>query len=456
MALALRSPACLYWCVAPVHPRAAWSRLSLAARFALASAIILLAGAAILGTVVTLIVETSVIRRVAADSALYVEALIGPEIQTIEEGGFGDRQRDELIRVLEGAAFRGRVVSVKVWSKDGSIVYATDPHLVGRRPSSRGFAEALAGSVISHRSDLSEEEHAYERALATSLIETYVPLRRASTDRVIAVAEFYQSPDELEAELGDARLRTWGVIAAATIAMYGLLAGMVRAGSDTIGAQRRQLEAAVTELAAAARRLREVSAARAETDEAVLRRVAHEIHDGLAQDLATALLALERGQEGSRAALARVAIESALVEVRGLAYGLALPDLGELTLREVIEQACVSHERKSGRAVPRVIEDIPDTVSTQVKIAAYRVIQEALANALRHAPNAGVRLRAGRRDGALELECEDEGPGLPADLVLGLGIRSMRERVELLGGGLEIRERQGGGTLLRASIPMSA
>jgi len=440
----------------PPRLRAAWSRLSLAARFALASAIILLAGAAILGTVVTLIIETSVVRRVAADAALYVEALIGPQIQTIEEGGFGDRQRDELIRVLEGAAFRGRVVSVKVWSTDGSIVYATDPHLVGRRPSSRGFADALAGSVVSHRSDLSEEEHAYERALATSLIETYVPLRRASTDRVIAVAEFYQSPDELEAELGAARLWTWGVIAAATIAMYGLLAGMVRAGSDTIEAQRRQLEAAVKDLASAARRLREVSAARAETDEAVLRRVAHEIHDGLAQDLATALLALERGREGSRAALARAAIESALVEVRGLAYGLALPDLGKLTLREVIEQACDSHERKRGRAVPRVIEDIPDAVPTQVKIAAYRVIQEALANALRHAPNAGVRVRAARRDGVLELECEDEGPGLPAELVLGLGIRGMRERVELLGGRLEIRERQGGGTLLRASIPISA
>ena len=113
--------------------------------------------------------------------------------------------------------------------------------------------------------------------------------------------------------------------------MYALLAGMVRAGSDTIGRQQRALEAAVTDLRRSARRLREVGAARAETDEAVRRRVARELHDGLAQDLAAALMALPG--DGS---LARAGIESALGEVRTLATGLALPDLASLSLDAVV------------------------------------------------------------------------------------------------------------------------
>ncbi len=428
--------------------------MRLSARFALASAAILCGGALVLGTWVTREIEQSVLRRVAADSALYVEALIGPPVQSLADGSFGERERTELARVVEGAGLGARLVSVKVWRPDGTIVYASDPHLIGQRPASQGLTVALAGSVTSRRSDLVEEENAYERALAGSLIETYIPIRRASSDTVIAVAEFYQLPDLLEAELERARLSTWLIIAVATGAMYLSLAGMVRAGSDTIESQRHALEATVAELAATAQRLREVGAARTETDEAVLRRVAREIHDGLAQDLATALLTLERGSP-SRDGLARAAIESALAEVRDLARGLALPDLQTLTLREVIEQACAAHERKTGRGVGRVIGQLPESAPTPVKIAVCRVLQEALANAFRHAPSATACVQATWGDGTLVLECADDGPGLPARPVLGLGIRGMRERVELLGGHLDIASPSAGGTHVRASLPFA-
>ena len=307
---------------------------------------------------------------------------------------------------------------------------------------------------MSQRTDLAAAENAYERRIAPSLIETYVPLRVPSTDRIVAVAEFYQLPDELEAELERARRETWLIIAVATTAMYVLLAGMVRAGSSTIESQRHALEATVRQLSTTAQRLREVSAARAETDEAALRRVAREIHDGLAQDLAAALLTLERGGAGSRDGLARTAIESALAEVRSLARGLALPDLAPLALGEVIEQACASHERKTGHTVGREIAPLRDHVPMRVKIATYRVLQEALSNAFRHAPQARVTVRAGLEGGALLVECADDGPGLPLAPAPGLGLRGMRERVELLGGRLELVTPPRGGTLVRAVLPL--
>lgn len=431
---------------------AGWKRLRLSARFALASAAILFGGALILGAWVTREIETSVLRRVAADSALYVEALVGSHLQSLAEGPLSPLDRRELGTALDRARRSGRVVSVKVWSLDGTIVFATDPNLVGRRPFSPSLPAALAGSVVSQRTDLRGEENAYERSLATSLIETYIPIRLASRDRVIAVAEFYQLPDLLEVELERARSSTWLIIAVATAGMYALLAGIVRAGSDTIDAQRRALEATVAELASTAARLREVGASRAETDEAVLRRVARELHDGLAQDLAAALLMLERGAPDSREGHARAAIESALTEVRSLARGLALPDLAPLDLSEVIEQACADHERKTGRTVQREVDAPAGSPALPTKIAIYRVLEEALSNAFRHAPSAAVRVRAFADRDRLVVECVDDGPGPPSDVVAGLGIRGMRERVELLGGGFEITRPSAGGTCVRATL----
>jgi hypothetical protein len=240
-------------------------RWRLSTRFAVASAAILFVGAATLGVWVTREIETSVLRGVAADSALYVEALVGPRLQALVTGTLPVPDRLALEEALRRAA-RGRIVSIKIWDPDGRVAYATDPTVVGRRFASRGLDTAVRGSVVSRRSDLRGDENAFERAIAPSLIETYVPLRAAG-DRVVAVAEFYQVPDLLQAELDRARTSTWSIIVVATLAMYALLAGMVRRGSDTIEWQRARLE----ETAA---RLRELSAARAQTDEEQRRRVA--------------------------------------------------------------------------------------------------------------------------------------------------------------------------------------
>jgi len=113
--------------------------------------------------------------------------------------------------------------------------------------------------------------------------------------------------------------------------------------------------------------------------------------------------------------------------------------------------------RASGLPVEAVVEGTPRALSPGVDLSAYRIVQEALTNSLRHAGGASASARVVVRyePEALELEIADDGPGPPEDLEAsgGHGLIGMRERVQLFGGELEAGPRPGGGFLLRARLP---
>jgi signal transduction histidine kinase len=111
--------------------------------------------------------------------------------------------------------------------------------------------------------------------------------------------------------------------------------------------------------------------------------------------------------------------------------------------------------RASGLPVEAVVEGAPRPLSPGVDLSAYRIVQEALTNALRHAGGASARVVVRYDPDALELEIADDGPGPPDDLEAsgGHGLIGMRERVQLFGGVLEAGARPGGGFLVRARLP---
>ncbi|HEU4832628.1 MAG TPA: histidine kinase [Actinomycetota bacterium] len=111
--------------------------------------------------------------------------------------------------------------------------------------------------------------------------------------------------------------------------------------------------------------------------------------------------------------------------------------------------------RASGLPVEAVVEGAPRPLSPGVDLSAYRIVQEALTNALRHAGGASARVVVRYDPDALELEIADDGPGPPGDPEAsgGHGLIGMRERVQLFGGELEAGARPGGGFLVRARLP---
>ena len=93
-----------------------------------------------------------------------------------------------------------------------------------------------------------------------------------------------------------------------------------------------------------------------------------------------------------------------------------------------------------------------------VEVAAYRIALEALTNVVRHAhaQHCAIRLwlESSERNTFLRVEVSDDGAGLPRSLRAGVGLRSMRERAEELGGTLTIEPAQGGGTCVLARLPL--
>ena len=160
--------------------------------------------------------ERGIIDRTASITALYVESFVEPHLDSMAAGdALSAAEIGELNGLLTDTPLGEKIVALRVWSPDGTIVYSPDPSRIGQRfPVEGGLAEALEGKVEAEMSPLSSAENAPERAQWDRLLEMYLPVREAGSDRIIAVAEFYQLPTDIDKEVGDARSSTWLVLAA--------------------------------------------------------------------------------------------------------------------------------------------------------------------------------------------------------------------------------------------------
>jgi signal transduction histidine kinase len=454
-------------------------RLSFAGQFLAFGLVVLLGGMLTIGFWIQREIKEAVTNRTAGVTSLYVNSLLAPHVESLRNGPMLTEEAvaafDHML--LETGLARD-IVAFKIWAPDGTVLYSPNRALIGKAfPVESHLSEAFGGGVVSHISDLGEPENVYESQLWDSLIETYAPVRLDGTTRPVAVAEFYQTPDALLDEIRDARLRSWGIVGLATVVMYALLAGIVGRASRVMESQRRELEENVTRLGGLLEqnselqnRMRKAAGRAAALNEQYLRRISADLHDGPAQDVSLALLRLEGLEEHSddsdnqeqnrrqEAHTIRRALQSAMADLRAIAAGLSLPQLEQLTPAETAHRVVADFERVTGTSVNIDASSAPVDASLPHKITIYRVLQEALANGFRHAPGASQRVTL-RTDGEdLVIEVADDGPGFDPEAASGngsLGLAGMRERVEMLGGRLDIESGSRRGTIVTAHIPVS-
>ena len=451
--------------------------LPLARRYLLVSLVFVVIGGGVVAFALGQLIETSAINRTTSLTALYVDSFLAPELQSLATSpSLSPSEIGSLQRLLSDSPLAQKVVSFRIWSPEGEVLYSPLPELIGRRFDMNGDrGEAAQGAVIGDISNLSDPENTYERQRWDHLIEIYLPVRAAGSSRIIAVAEFYQLPDELEAEVNRDRLITWGLVAGATLLAYLALVRVVRQGSETIVHQEGELRRQVSELstlldqnARLSHRIRHAAARTTALTELERRRIGSDLHDGPSQTLALALLRLDAVEGRLDAAgqtddadlqEVRGAMEAALTDMRGIAAGLRTPELERASPGEIVVRAVGEHERWAETPVGVDVEGIPAVAPLATKIALFRILSEALSNAARHGRGAAVEVRVTEGgEGDLIVEVSDKGPGFDPTQKPGeghLGLAGMRERAELLGGQFELVSAPGSGTRVRASLPLA-
>jgi signal transduction histidine kinase len=189
--------------------------------------------------------------------------------------------------------------------------------------------------------------------------------------------------------------------------------------------------------------------------ETELRRIERDLHDGAQARLVALGMSLGMAEEKLRTdpegaivllAEARTGAKEALEELRDLARGIHPPILTDRGL----EAAIAALAARSPVSVTLTV-DVPTRPPAAVETAAYFVVAEALANAIKYADATSIDVRIGRSNGSLVAEVADDGNG-GADLA-GNGLTGLDQRVRALDGRLRIASPEGGPTTVRAELP---
>lgn len=275
------------------------------------------------------------------------------------------------------------------------------------------------------------------------------------------------SNDVIDIESFDGVRKTIEVSAAPLRDLDDNISGAVFSVQDVSAEKRaeRELHASLAEMRALSGRLM-----RAQDDER--RRIAQMLHETTAQDLAALKMLLARlsrtvgstMDDADRTALTESIdlAERSMSGIRTLSYLLHPPFLDETGLLSALRWYAAGFSQRSGIAVNLDLPSTFDRLDQDIETALFRIVQEALINVHRHAGSAHATIRLRRIDDDLMLEVEDGGRGMPTALIeqlpagggaLGVGVAGMRERLQQLGGTLDI-ESSDLGTVVRARVPL--
>jgi PAS domain S-box-containing protein len=318
---------------------------------------------------------------------------------------------------------------IRLWNPAAERIFGWRPEeILGR-----------TGFPMAHAAKLEESDDLFARVLAGESINDYETVRQAKDGRLVPVS-----------------------IAAAPVRdAMGRYVGNLVAYTDIT--ERKEQEAEVHRLNDELHtRLEELAASRARivtAGDVERRRLERNLHDGaqqrivaLALTLRVALAKLENDPAAARPLLAGAGEELSLAldELRELARGLHPAVLTDRGLRAAVEALA----RRA--PVPVEIAELPDErLPEPFEAAAYYLISEALTNVAKYARASVVHVSVATRDHGVVVEVRDDGIG-GADAAGGSGLRGLADRVEALGGALEVVSPAGDGTSLKATIPLAS
>jgi signal transduction histidine kinase len=355
--------------------------------------------------------------------------------------------------VVKKSVLDRSLVRVKIWTRDGRIVYSDEPRLQGTsyQLGNDEVAAIDSGVIEAEVSDLSKPENRFERDRG-KLLEVYLPIRTPSGERVLF--EAYYRYDAVAAS-GN---RIWKSFAPVTIgALVALeLVQIPLAFSLARRLRTRQLERE--------RLLRQAI----DASDAERRRIASDLHDGVVQDLAGVAYQLSGSarRDGVETGTATLLDESAtqvresIKSLRSLLVDIYPPKLADAGLPAALGDLLATLSTRGITTtcdVDGIDEEMPDSVTALI----YRTAQEAVRNVLAHAQASNVSLTVVSRDGVATLDVVDDGVGFTPETAAArvseghLGLRGLDGLAAAAGGRLDVQSTPGEGTRLHLEVPFA-
>jgi PAS domain S-box-containing protein len=199
----------------------------------------------------------------------------------------GTPRYNELDPQIKSVMLHDHVVRVKIWARDGTLLYSDEPELIGQKfDVEEDLQEAFAGKTHSDISDLTDEENKFERGKFDRLFEIYLPFRVAGESTPGAAFEVYHDLTQVDARNNEIRSFTWGVLGIGFLALYGSLFTLVRTASRTLTRRNKENEVLYQEVS---RRLAE----RIKAEDALRYQVEFE---GLVMSISTNFINLAPGE----------------------------------------------------------------------------------------------------------------------------------------------------------------
>lgn len=424
------------------------------AQFAVLSVVALLVLSAATYFASRRIAENEALREAETRAVAIAHNIASPLVSDKVRSG-DERATRDMGRVLT-ALLNGKVLRhIKVWDDRGRVVWSDEVGLVGDTYPLPRQVEKLFGSdrTVVEISGHDRGENRYE-ADEEELLEVYAGARDADGEPF--VLETYTSSERMN----DSRRTVLRQLLPLSLGVLLVFELAVLALAYSLAGRAERVRAHRVELLDRSMRSWHVER----------RRLAHDLHDGVVQDLAAVSYALpsvaERlpgGADGERARATLDRMESVLQEdltaLRAMVADLFPADLSGNGLARVLEEFVPRLTRLGLDVDTRVPPDLD--LSAEVAGLAYRVIREGLRNVERHAHATHVEIDVSRTDRSLRIRVIDDGQGLhdPAEPREPVepghaGLRLLSELLEDIGGRLEILSRAAGGVVLQAEIPL--
>jgi signal transduction histidine kinase len=387
--------------------------------------------------------EAEAIRDAEDQTRIAAEGSVEPAVSDALLRGDA-RALDTLDRVIQERVLSDpSIVRVKIWARPGRIVYSDEPRLIGALypMSAADLAELTVSRVDAHVTDLSKPENRFEREFGR-LLEVYMPIRTPSGEPLRFEA-YYRS--SFISARGARIFRLFAPVMLGALVLLALiqlplawrLATRIRKGQEE---RERLLKRAI------------------DASDRERRRIAHDLHDGVVQELAAVSYSLSAAAEAAPAPLDEELREAAaetrqgIRQLRTLLVEIYPPELHRAGLA-----AALGDLLTQARGIETSLDADPEVhLRGETEALLFRVAQEALRNVIKHADATHVAVTVGRSDGRVRLLVADDGNGFDPAQVDGnghFGLRMLAELVRDSGGRLEVDSAPGSGSRVSVEVP---